>query len=134
MTEKKLTHQQEAPRKHGMYAIDGRGEAAVTDPRLIARLRDLRQLARAHEGRQELREELLSRVLLICEIGFSEVQKTVERGESIWDVPPIKRLATYIAEARRLLDSFPKGDEKVVDALTVLDDIRKVVDEHKTED
>ena len=132
--EKKLTQQQEAARNHGVYAVRDRGDQAVVDPKQIARLADLRRMAKSHDGRQELKEELLSRVVLICDLGFSELHKTVESGKSIWETPSIKRLATYLAEARRLLDSFPKGDEKVVDAVTVLEDIRKVVDEHKSED
>ena len=71
MTEKKITQQQQAARKHGAYAIRDRGPDAIIDPERVARLGDLRQLTRTHEGRQDLKEELLSRVLLIVEVGFT---------------------------------------------------------------
>jgi hypothetical protein len=57
----------------------------------------------------DYRLELTSRMALICELGFAHLQQQAEAGEDIWESGIIRRLATYVSETRRLLDSC--GDQ-----------------------
>jgi len=106
----------------------------------IARLAELREMVASNEGRLEAREELAARCLLIVDLGFSYLAEKHKAGENIWQLDPIKRLQGYIAESRRLLDSFaelPPGLDaeaervgKVIDAQRV----RKVIDVNTKKD
>jgi hypothetical protein len=118
-----LKQRQQASRKHGEYAFRRRGDDAL-EPSQISALSELRELVETNPGRLELRKELTARMALICEIGFSYLREQVEDGEDIWAGGIINRLSTYVAETRRLLDSFsddtPKGSavEIIAQAMT----------------
>ncbi|MCI0398228.1 MAG: hypothetical protein L0322_25310 [Chloroflexi bacterium] len=106
VSEAQLEQRQQAAVKHGIHAFEARGPLALDDGRL-SRLAELRQMVRSHPGRMELREELTARTALIVDLAMSELITTHEAGKSIWESPVIKRAGTYLAELRRLLDSFP---------------------------
>ena len=106
-----------AARKHGIYAFKDRGEESLTIEN-VKSLHDLRELVKTNPGRQELRQELAARVALIVYLGFNEMQKDAESGR-LWRGPVIKSAATWVAELRRLLDSFPE-DSDIIDANEVL--------------
>ena len=95
-------------RKHGVNSLLNSGPDKLTDPVKITRMAELRQLVKSEPGRQEIRAELTARMALLCDLGFSYLgqQVEVEAGADIWSLDVIKRLATYTAETRRLLDSF----------------------------
>ena len=107
-SEKTEIQRQQAPRSHGIHAFEKRGEDALDPPR-IERLSELRQIMAEEPGRQDYRLELTARMALICELGFSHLKLQAEAGEDIWEGGIIRRLATYVAETRRLLDSC--GDQ-----------------------
>lgn len=112
-----------AAEKHGIHTFEARGVTAL-EPGRLSRLAELRQLVKSQPGRLELREELTARCALIVDIAMSELVKTHEAGDSIWDSPVIKRAGTYLAEMRRLLDSFPPDDADN----DVTDQIRRVIE------
>lgn len=122
ISEAKLQQVQNAGRKHGLYAFRDRGEDSLTAEN-ISSLHDLRELVKTRPGRNELRMELTARLAMICWIGFSELQKEGATG-NLWTSPVIRRAATYIAELRRLLDSFP-DDADIIDAGMILSTLEK---------
>ena len=94
---------------HGMRGLEISGPKSL-DSAKYDRLSDLRRIVATHPGRQELRQELAARVALLVEIGFHELVKTHEDGKSIWESPVIGRYSTYLAELRRVLETFPADD------------------------
>ena len=106
------SQRQQASRKHAVYAFEHRGPEAL-DPLQVGRLNELRQMLEDSPGRTELRRELTARMALICELGFAHLRQQTENGEDIWQGGIIRRLGSYVAETRRLLDSFeddvPRG-------------------------
>ena len=93
-------------RKHGVDSLLNSGPDKLADPTQITRMAELRQLVKTEPGRQEIRAELTARMALLTALGFSYLAQQVEAGADIWSLDVIKRLATYTAETRRLLDSF----------------------------
>lgn len=104
VSSKAFLQRQEAARKHSIHAFESRGEEAL-NPSKINRLRELRQLLAEDPGRIEYRLELTARMALICELGFAHLKAKADAEEDIWESGVIRRLATYVAETRRLLDS-----------------------------
>lgn len=104
ISSKAVLQRQEAAKKHGIHAFENRGEEAL-DPAKINRLSKLRRLLAEEPGRNEYRLELTARMALICELGFSHLRAKAEAGEDIWESGVIRRLAGYVAETRRLLES-----------------------------
>jgi len=98
-------------RTHGIYSLRDSGPKTL-DPVQIERYSELKQLVKTHPGRIELREELAARAALLVDLGFSELIKTASDGQSVWDSPVIRRMGTYMAELRRILDSFPANDNQ----------------------
>lgn len=99
-------------KKHGLHAFQERGEASL-EPQQISRLAEIRQMVKDTPGRLELRNELTARMSMICELGFAHLAEEAKNGHDIWTSGVIKRLATYVAETRRLLDGYadevPRG-------------------------
>lgn len=112
--EKRLPDSKFPPaRSHGTHSFQQRGEVSLK-PHQVNRLAELRQMVIDAPGRTELRQELTARTALLVDLGFAYLMEQVEAGEDIWQGGIIRRLATYIGESRRLLDSFddnaPRGD------------------------
>lgn len=105
MSESDLQQKQQAARTHGIHAFERRGADAL-DPLRVGRLAELRSMVEDAPGRMELRRELTARMALIAEIGFAHLREQAEQGADIWDGGIIRRLSTYVAETRRLLDTF----------------------------
>ena len=103
--------QQQAKRTHGIYAFQDRGEESL-EPANIGRLAELRRLVKTYRGRQELRQELFARTMLICDIAYGELRTTSEQGISIMENPVIRIASTWYALANRILDSFPEEDRE----------------------
>lgn len=108
-----MTQHQSAARKHGIYAFRDRGPDALIEPQQVSSLAELRELVRTQPGRDALRQEMTARVALICYMGFSELKNWADDGKPIWESPMIRRAATWMAELRRLLDTFPPEKEAI---------------------
>jgi hypothetical protein len=65
-------------------------------------------------------------------MGFGELQKAGKQG-NLWNSPVIRRAATWVAELRRLLDSFP-DDSDVIDAEMILSTLDKAQEEEAEEE
>ena len=70
--------------------------------------------------------ELTARMALICELGYAHLQQKAEAGEEIWEGGIIRRLATYVAETRRLIatfnDELPPGSAAEIIARAIRDE------------
>jgi hypothetical protein len=124
ITQKVVAQRQQASRSHGIFAFRKRGEDAL-NPSQVDRLADLRALLQNEPGRTELRCELTARMAMICHLGFVHLERQAEAGNEIWEGGVIHRLATYVSETRRLLDSF---DQDVLEN-TAADIIRQTLDD-----
>ena len=111
----------ENAKRHGIRQFEDRGPARLTDPAQIERFAELKRMVKSEPGRIELRQELAARAALLVDLGFSELIRTNEAGKSIWNTPTIKRMGTYMAELRRLLDSFPADDELTASADKIIE-------------
>lgn len=105
MSEAVLVQRQQASSKHLVHSFERRGTEAL-DPQRINRLDELRQMLSDAPGRVALRRELAARMILISEMGFAHLKQQAENGENFWESGVIRRLGSYVAESRRLLDSF----------------------------
>ena len=90
---------------HGTRSLENSGPSRLS-PENISRLSELRDMVKSDSGRMDIRRELTARMALICDLGFSHLSQQQQDGANIWDGGIIRRLATYTAETRRLLDSF----------------------------
>lgn len=105
--------------KHGLYAIEHRGEAALSETGRT-RLQELRDQFMSEPGRVEYRQELAAHIALILELGWSHMREITENGGKLWDSAPIARMGTYLNTLARLLDSWPK-DSKPQDITSILE-------------
>jgi hypothetical protein len=88
--------------------LQDRGAEALEKPQR-SRYAELRELVKSQPGREEFREELLTMVMMIVELGIGELRETADGDESIFSTPVIKVLGLYMNTAARLIDSFPKS-------------------------
>jgi len=119
MSEVALTQRQQAPLKHSVHALEQRGPEAL-DAQQIGRLSELRQLVREDSGRAHLRLELTARMYLVCELGFAHLRDKSDAGDDIWSGGLIRRLSSYVAETRRLLESLPSETSEPASITDVL--------------
>jgi hypothetical protein len=111
---------------HGIHTFERKGPDAL-NPFEVDSLQELRALARTHEGRQAIREELLARLVIIDRKFFVDMQSKWN-DPRFWDSGVITRGGTYLAETRRLLDTFPdKEDPNVIDAMDIVKQYREDV-------
>ena len=121
LTDAELRQRRLAARKHGIRALELSGpDSLEVEPEKVAALHELREMVRSEPGRRDLREELTARVALIVEMGFGELIKWTDQGRPLFQSPVIKRASTWVAELRRLLDSFPMDydDRDITDILS----------------
>lgn len=96
----------QSSKKHGAYAFEKRGEPALC-PSEVASLKELRELVRTYPGRQEVREEITARLVIIARKVFFDMEKQMGNPKW-WESGVVKRGATWISELRRWLLSFPQ--------------------------
>jgi len=124
LSDAELEQRRQAARTHGLRAFEARGERSL-EPGQVNRLQELREMVRDRPGREDLRRELLARTALLVEIGFAHLRQEAEAGADIWGSNVVKRLGTYLAESRRLLDSFrdetPRGSSADIIAQAIKD-------------
>lgn len=115
MTDKKdTTQQKEAGRiggqnrkEHGIYAFERRGSAALDDDQQSVYI-ELRDQFKSEPGRLEYREHLAGHIAMMLELGFSNIGQLAEKGQPIWESPPVARMGTYLNALIRLIDGWPK--------------------------
>jgi hypothetical protein len=94
-------------RTHGMFAIQNRGTDAMLEPQR-AKYSELVRQFRSEPGRQELREHIAARLMIMLDIGFDEIANR-PNGKSIYEVPATKRMGIYLNALLRLLGPFSKS-------------------------
>lgn len=109
----------QASKKHGAYAFESRGEAAL-EPAEIASLQELRDLVRTEPGRQDVREEISARLIIVARKVFNDMELQLE-NPNWWDSGVVKRGATWIAELRRWIESFPPEFEAAMNVTEMLE-------------
>lgn len=106
----------QASRKHGIHAFENRGTAALdADQRSV--YIQLRDQFKSEPGRLEYRERLAAQLSMMLELAFSDNQKLAKQGRSIWTSPPTQRMGTYLNSLIRLLDGWPKDQNKPTNIL-----------------
>ncbi len=93
-------------RKHGIYAIEARGEAALDEVAAMD-YQELRQALRDPQAREEIKLELMARLTIMMRVGFDQMGVVAERGGDPFGTPVVGRLGTYMNLLARLLGSFP---------------------------
>ena len=93
-------------RSHGIYAIEARGEAALDDVGALE-YRELRQALRDPQIREEIKLELVARLVVMMRAGFDQMGVVAERGGDPFGAPVVGRLGSYMNLLARLLGSFP---------------------------
>lgn len=104
--------------KHGIVALEARGESALA-PAEVESLRELREMVRTHPGRQEVREEIVARLVIIARKVFNDMEQLAE-SPKWWEAGVVRRGGTYLAELRRWLDTFPTTDGRPKDVTALL--------------
>lgn len=104
--------------KHGVFAVEARGESALA-PAEVESLRELREMVRTHPGRQEIREEIVARLVIITRKVFRDMERLAE-SPKWWEAGVVRRGGTYLAELRRWLDTFPTTDGRPKDVTALL--------------
>lgn len=109
----------ENARTHGMFAIDRRGEAAMTSTQR-SRYQELKELLSTEPGRDDYRQELAAMLAVIVEAGMSELHRLADEGQNIYGSNVLKTLAVYQNTLIRLLNSWPKDKNKPIDITSAL--------------
>ena len=104
--------------KHGVFAVEARGESALA-PAEVESLRELREMVRTHPGRQEIREEIVARLVIITRKVFNDMEQLAS-SPKWWEAGVVRRGGTYLAELRRWLDTFPTTDDQPKDVTALL--------------
>lgn len=104
---------------HGIHSLEDSGPKTLT-PAEIEDLRELRQLVKTEPGRQEIREEIVSRLVIIARKFFGDIATAAHEDRDFWASGVVARGGTYLAELRRWLDTFPPDKAKNASIIELL--------------
>lgn len=107
LTEAQLARNQQAPRKHGAYAFQSRGEASLTEGQLALYV-ELQDGLKTPEGVAEAKLRLAATALEMVELARTYLREKAEAGEPVFGDPIERRYSTWVAEARRQLEGLPE--------------------------
>lgn len=96
--------------RHGAFQARDNPEKLPVAQR--SRYLELRQALAEQPGRDDLRAELAANLGMLCEIGFSTLSEINSRGDDVWESPVIRTLGGYLNLLARLLDNWPKRDDR----------------------
>ena len=116
---------------HGMDALNKGGPEAIMriDPKMVARLSELRDMMNTEPGRREIRLEVGARLALIVELGMAELGRAIqEPGIDLFDTAVMGRIGGYINSLNRLLLRWPSPVKEAID-VNELARAKKRVDE-----
>jgi len=109
MSEAQQRRQEQAPVTHGVHSFEKRGEAALV-PAEVASLQELRELVAYPEGREQVRQEVTARLVIICRKVFGDMEASLADPQW-WEAGVVRRGGTYLAELRRWLDTFQPSQD-----------------------
>ena len=104
---------------HGIHSLEDSGPKTL-NPAEIENLRELRQLVKTEPGRQEIREEIVSRLVIMARKFFGDIATAAQSERDFWNAGVVARGGTYLAELRRWLDTFPPEKPKNASIIEML--------------
>ena len=123
MTDEAIEQRQDAPRKHGAYSLERRGDAAL-DTTGRSRLEELKETVQEREGVLVLMKERAATAVMMVEMMTAYAAKKHREGVPLDRIPTLKSLPAFMNSAQRalkdLLAHMP-DDKDVLDAQIVLD-------------
>lgn len=117
MSQDELQQRQEANRRHGVYAVQSRGESALR-PKQAGRRGELQEILRDKEGIRDVMRERAASAVLIVEIAEGYVAKEAQSGKALDQIPLMKQLAAFQNSAQRALSALYAAlpdEERVLD-------------------
>ena len=117
-------------RTHGLNAIAERGGPALLDSEERMTFLELKASVSDPAVRDEIKAELVARLVLMMRVGFDEMEKAALSGTDPFRQPVVSKLGTYLNLLDRLLRSYPKdeGRDHFKDDLRRIQD---VIERHK---
>ncbi len=89
---------------HGIHSFEAGGERNLS-PFEVESLQELRELVKTEQGRQDVKLEIIARLVIIARKLFADMQKS-QNSRDWWEGGPVIRGGTYLAELRRWLEIF----------------------------
>lgn len=127
MSEAEIKQRQQATRKHGAYAFQARGEAALDQPQR-SRLQELKEQVKDRDGVLELMQERAANSVMVTELVMSHVAREVKQGKALAQIKILRALPAFMNTAQRalkdLIREMPEG-EGISDVDTVLQAVRR---------
>jgi len=127
MSKEEHKQRQQAARKHGAYAFQARGEAALDKPQR-SRLQELKDQVQNRDGVLELMQERAANSVMVTELVMSHVAREVKQGKPLAQITILRALPAFMNTAQRalkdLIREMPEG-EGISDVDTVLQAVRR---------
>ena len=127
MSKEEHKQRQQAARKHGAYAFQARGEAALDKPQR-SRLQELKDQVQNRDGVLELMQERAANSVMVTELVMSHVAREVKQGKPLAQITILRALPAFMNTAQRalkdLIHEMPEG-EGISDVDTVLQAVRR---------
>lgn len=110
--------------RHGIMSIRDSGVKKISALETMS-LQDIRELIASEPGREELRVEIVARLVLIARKMYKDMEDKVD-DPSWWDKGVVSRGSSFLAELRRWMATFPEEEVTTIDAEVVR--IQKAID------
>jgi len=95
---------------NGVSSLQTRAPVGMS-PFDLDTLEELRHLVRTDAGRDDVKIEIIARLVLVARKFFSDAMEG-PKGARWWESGVVKRGGTYLAELRRWLDTMPKQQQE----------------------
>lgn len=127
--DKDLEQRQQAARTHGAYAIQARGEEALTDeqrPLLV----ELREKVQDRDGVLELMKEHAAKAVLIANLMTSYAVEKHQAGVPLEDIAVLGKLPAFYNTAQRALKDLISELPQAAPGTNELARIKQVIDDY----
>ena len=118
-----IEHLRQAARKHGAYAIEERGEAAMDRPQR-SRYVELQEQLQDREGVVAALVDQAAKLLVMVEAAQSYVAGQAKAGYPLGDIPLLRSLPAFWNSANRallaVLANLPSDEDQRMDITTLL--------------
>lgn len=103
---------------HGIHSFEERGEDSLTGLETMS-LRALKELVRSDAGREDVKREIVARLVLIARKMFGDMEASLD-NPGWWESGVVKRGGTYLAELRRWLETLPPEKREIKNVTDLL--------------
>jgi hypothetical protein len=100
---------------HGIHSFEAHGPKVLA-PFEVDSLQELRELVKTPSGRDDIRVEIVARLVIIARKFFSDAALH-QHDNDWWEKGFINKGATYLAELRRYLDGFGASQDKTAEII-----------------